>query len=170
MPYKTPELRRANYLANKEKQLAQSKTWSKENRKSRRESYTKWAKANPDKVKASEGRHILAHAIEEGAMKPLNSASTRDWLEVTKNQSISNVVPSNCSVAPPIFAPLGTVPTQTTLVGVHKSTPFYAVHPDVAGRRNPIRAIDEEPITLGAAQELHPRRNQKRVTANTLRE
>ena len=37
--------------------------------------------------------------------------------------------------------------------------PFYAVHPDVAGRRNPIRAIDEEPITLGAAQELHPRQH-----------
>lgn len=51
MSYKTPELRRANYLANKEKQLAQGKTWAKENRKSRRAQYTAWAKKYPEKVK-----------------------------------------------------------------------------------------------------------------------
>jgi len=53
MPYKTPELRRKNYLENKEKQLKQSAAWSKVHPESRRKSYKKWAKANPEKVKAN---------------------------------------------------------------------------------------------------------------------
>ena len=53
MPYKTPELRRKNYLENRDKQLTQSVEWKRNNRPKARASYTKWANKNPDKVKAS---------------------------------------------------------------------------------------------------------------------
>jgi len=61
MPYKTPELRRANYLANKEKQLEQGKLWKKRNRKKARASYTGWAKKYPEKVKARRKAHYEAN-------------------------------------------------------------------------------------------------------------
>ena len=57
MPYKTPELRRKNYLENKEKQLKQSAEWAKSHPESRRVSYKKWADANPEKVKANKRKY-----------------------------------------------------------------------------------------------------------------
>jgi len=52
MPYRTKEERHTYYLANKEKSKKQSTAWSKAHRKERRAGYTRWAKANPEKVKA----------------------------------------------------------------------------------------------------------------------
>jgi hypothetical protein len=47
-----------------------------------------------------------------------------------------------------------------TLIGALEHTPFSAVHPQVAGRRNSIHAIDdEETITLGPAQEIGARQH-----------
>jgi len=61
LPYKTPALRRANYLANKEKQLEQGKLWKKRNRKKARASYIRWAKKYPEKVKARRKAHYEAN-------------------------------------------------------------------------------------------------------------
>ena len=61
MPYKTPELRRKNYLENKEKQLKQSSEWAKSHPESRRSSYRKWAAANPDKVKGNKKSYDDTH-------------------------------------------------------------------------------------------------------------
>jgi 5-methylcytosine-specific restriction endonuclease McrA len=61
MPYKTPKLRRANYLANREKQLKQGKLWKKRNRSKARASYTRWAKKYPDKVKAKRKAYYEAN-------------------------------------------------------------------------------------------------------------
>jgi 5-methylcytosine-specific restriction endonuclease McrA len=52
VPYKTKEERHANYVANKELVKQQCTEWNKKHRKSRRASYTAWAKKYPDKVKA----------------------------------------------------------------------------------------------------------------------
>jgi hypothetical protein len=38
-----------------------------------------------------------------------------------------------------------------------ESTPFDAIHPAVAGRRNSPRVTDEESIALGPIQEIGPR-------------
>jgi hypothetical protein len=47
-----------------------------------------------------------------------------------------------------------------TITGVaHENTPFSAVHPDVSGKRNPVRDTGEESITLGPAQEIRPRQH-----------
>jgi 5-methylcytosine-specific restriction endonuclease McrA len=67
MPYRTPELRRANYLANKEKQLAQTAEWSKRNRKKARASYTRWATKYPEKVKTRRRAHYEANKEEAKA-------------------------------------------------------------------------------------------------------
>jgi 5-methylcytosine-specific restriction endonuclease McrA len=64
VPYKTKEERHANYLANKEKQLAQGKTWAKANRESRRAQYTAWAKKYPEKVKTRRKAHYEANREE----------------------------------------------------------------------------------------------------------
>jgi hypothetical protein len=41
-----------------------------------------------------------------------------------------------------------------------EDAPFYAVRPDVAGRRNSVRAAeDAEPITLSRVQEIGPRQH-----------
>ena len=61
MPYKTKEERHAYYLANKEKAKEQSAAWSKAHRKERRAVYTRWAKANPEKVKARRRAHYEAN-------------------------------------------------------------------------------------------------------------
>jgi hypothetical protein len=57
-------------------------------------------------------------------MKTLNSANTSDWLEVTKNQSISIDLPSNYSIAePPIFTQIPDITTQTTTKGLEIQVP-----------------------------------------------
>jgi 5-methylcytosine-specific restriction endonuclease McrA len=65
MPYKTPELRRANYLANKELVKQQTAAWSKAHRESRRASYARWAKANPEKVKANRRAYYAANLEQQ---------------------------------------------------------------------------------------------------------
>jgi len=46
---------------------------------------------------------------------------------------------------------------RTITLAAPENSPFDAVHPDVAGKHNPIRATDDESITLGPAQEVRPR-------------
>lgn len=65
MPYKTKELRHLNYVLNKEKQLAQGKEWSKNNRSKRREHYKKWADNNKEKNKARRKAYYEKHKESE---------------------------------------------------------------------------------------------------------
>src|SRR6266852_447182 len=67
MTYKNKEERRKNYLENKEKQLAQSSTWKKNNRDKARAGYTRWSKKYPDKVKARRAAYYIANAEKEKA-------------------------------------------------------------------------------------------------------
>jgi hypothetical protein len=77
-----------------------------------------------------------------------NSASNRDWLRASKAQDMT------------MYGPGTTTHRDTrTAAGARENTPFSAVHPDVAGRRNPVRAADEESITLGPARKIGPRQH-----------
>ena|ERR1035437_6370078 len=77
-----------------------------------------------------------------------NMASTRDWLRASQDMTISAYDPKTT-----------TLRDTKTSAGAHENTPFSAVHPDVAGKRNPIRATDEESITLGPVREIGPRQH-----------
>lgn len=52
-----------------------------------------------------------------------NSASTLDWLEVSKHLRISELLHGNCSVVEPVFAQVATDPTQTTPAGMEIPVP-----------------------------------------------
>jgi hypothetical protein len=52
-----------------------------------------------------------------------NSVSTLDWLEVSKNLKISELVHSNCSIAEPVFTQVATSTTQTTPAGMEIPVP-----------------------------------------------
>jgi 5-methylcytosine-specific restriction endonuclease McrA len=84
MPYKTPELRRANYLANKELVKKQSADWAKANRANRRADYTKWAKANPEKVKARRKAHYEANADK-------SRADAKAWREANPEKAKADI-------------------------------------------------------------------------------
>lgn len=57
-------------------------------------------------------------------MKALNFANTDNWLEVTKNQSISSDLPSNYSIGEtPIFTQMPEGTTQTTAKGLEIPVP-----------------------------------------------
>ena len=62
-----------------------------------------------------------------------NSASTNDWLRASQDMTISAYDAKTTTLSD----------TKTAAVA-HGKTPFSAVHPDVAGRRNPVRAADDE--------------------------
>jgi len=79
-----------------------------------------------------------------------NMASTQDWLRASQDMTISAYDPKTMAIG-----------DTKTAAFVRENTPFSAVHPDVAGRRNPVRAAaaDDESITLGPAQEIRPRQH-----------
>jgi 5-methylcytosine-specific restriction endonuclease McrA len=95
MPYKTPELRRANYLANKELVKQQTATWSKAHPESRRASYMRWAEANPEKVKANRKAHYEANhqaALEYSAkFRAENPKLVKERLAEWKRQNPDKV-------------------------------------------------------------------------------
>lgn len=77
-----------------------------------------------------------------------NMASNQDWLRASKEMTISAYEPRTT-----------TLPTSVSTALEPYDSPFAAAHPSVAGRRNVVRASDEESITLGRAQEVHPRQH-----------
>jgi 5-methylcytosine-specific restriction endonuclease McrA len=81
VPYKTKEARRADYEKNKEKQLAQSTEWKRNNREKARASYTKWVNKNPDKVKANR-RNYYENNLE--AQKKYSSDFRKENPEIVK--------------------------------------------------------------------------------------
>lgn len=81
-----------------------------------------------------------------------NMASNRDWLRASKDMTISAYDPKTVTFGPEVLI---VVPV----------TPFSAAHPAVAGKRNCVRATEEESITLGPLQEIHPRQH---ASAGTL--
>ena len=86
---------------------------------------------------------------------------TRQWT-VTANNSVQNIGSAEFD-RPNALGNLSleypqTVERMNAAIGA-ASTPFSAVHPNVAGRRNPVRAADDESITLGPAQEIGPRQH-----------
>jgi len=102
MPYKTPELRRKNYLENKEKQLKQSAEYAKAHPESRRASYTKWATANPEYNKARRKKHYDENkeqakiVRQEYLSNPENvakvKASRKKYYEENREREIAKVL------------------------------------------------------------------------------
>jgi hypothetical protein len=80
-----------------------------------------------------------------------NMVSTQDWLRASKDMTISAYEPRTTTHNP--------AAVSTAALAAH-DTPFFATHPSVAGKRNSVRAADdEEAITLGRAREAHPRQH-----------
>lgn len=90
---------------------------------------------------------------------------SRQPLVITTNNALQTIgspenlrtnAPGNLSVEKP------TVEQMNEAIGAasaYENSPFGAAHPDVAGKRNSIRIADEESITLGPVQKIHPRQH-----------
>jgi hypothetical protein len=80
-----------------------------------------------------------------------NSVSTQDWLRASKDidMTISAYEPRTMSVNP----------ASSTAAPEARRSPFLAAHPSVAGKRNSVRASDDESITLGPARQVRSRQH-----------